>query len=146
MNKQYQIWTDGGARGNPGSAAIGFVIKCDGKIVKTGSKYIGHKTNNQAEYEALIEALTELIEYTDITNTTQSTDIMIYTDSQLMAFQVTGRYKVKNANLQDLLTTTHSKLSKFQNFKITPIPRDENQEADRLVNLALDTQILSNKS
>lgn len=138
-NTHIIIYSDGGARGNPGPAGIGAVIerKLEDESRKTDkiSKYIGTATNNQAEYQAVIEALTwvkENINEPDL-------EIECLLDSELIVEQLNQRYKIKNEGLKalfwqirDLVMTLGGKIS----FKY--IPREKNREADKLVNKALD--------
>lgn len=123
------IFTDGGARGNPGLSGIGFVFKDGDKVIKEGSYFIGERTNNEAEYLALIKALEEASEYNDIN---------IYSDSELIVNQVKGTYKIKKPHLQKLCHKVRELLSNFNHTFIRVIPREENKEADKLVNKAID--------
>lgn len=128
------INTDGGARGNPGPAGIGAIIKYEKKEEKI-SKYIGEATNNQAEYRAVIEALgwvKENIKEKDL-------EIECLLDSELIVEQLNQRYKIKNEGLRplfweirDLIMALGGKVS----FRY--IPREQNKEADKLVNDAID--------
>lgn len=135
----YTIWTDGGARGNPGPAAIGARILQAKTVLAELSLYLGKRTNNQAEYQALIEALEWLIAYLNQKHQlTINCQIQIFTDSELMAYQIQGRYRVKNGNLQPLWRRVMSLLNQFGGYTITPVRREKNQVADRLVNQAID--------
>ncbi len=127
------IYTDGASRGNPGKSGCGAVIIFDNGKVEL-KKYIGIATNNQAEYNALIIALEYLSKYKEIKN------IEIYTDSQLMARQLNGEYKVKNKNIFNLYKKVIDLLHKYT-WQIESIPREENKEADRLANEAIDKNI-----
>ena len=104
-----EAFCDGGARGNPGPAAFGYVIKKDGQIIKSGNGYIGIATNNVAEYTAVIEALTWL------ESSYPKVSLTFYLDSKLVASQLLGIYKVKNANIFfknfDVLFKLHNFLS-----------------------------------
>ena len=131
------IFTDGGARGNPGPAGIGVVVY-SGKIIKEISKYIGEATNNQAEYAALIEALNYIIENID----TEGKEIEFMLDSELVVQQLNGKYKVKNEGLKPLYDDVQTLLLDLnQKPTFTHVRREKNQEADKLVNFALDKQM-----
>lgn len=127
-----QINCDGGSRGNPGHAAYGYVIKKDDKIVKEGNGYIGIATNNYAEYTALIEALKWLV------SNAPSEDLEFNLDSQLVVSQLTGLYKVKNATIKELVSKVKELEGKFNKISYKHIPREQNWQADALVNKALD--------
>lgn len=132
--KKLKIFTDGGARNNPGPAAIGVVIKDENNVIlETYKKFIGTKTNNQAEYEAIIKAL-ELA-------SGKATYLECYLDSQLVVNQAKGLYKVKNAEIRELLLKLKSREASFKEIHYNLIPREQNKEADRLVNEALDEQL-----
>ncbi|MFH1394842.1 MAG: ribonuclease HI family protein [Candidatus Omnitrophota bacterium] len=129
------IYTDGGARGNPGPAGIGAVL-FSGKTKKAEiSKYIGHATNNVAEYLAVVYALQEAL-YIGIKN------IVLKVDSQLVARQLRGEYKVRDINIRKFFDIVVSLLSKFENVEIIEIPREKNKEADKLVNDAIDCHVI----
>jgi ribonuclease HI len=127
-----QIFTDGGARGNPGPAAYGFVVKKDNRTIHEQNGYIGIATNNFAEYTALIEALTWLEKHS------KDQRLEFFLDSQLVVSQVNGIYKVKNANIRDLIFKVRTLESNFSTIVYQHVPRIKNQEADRQVNIALD--------
>ena len=145
---QIKIFSDGGARGNPGPAAVGGVIRQLDKETKRISRYIGNATNNQAEYRAVIEALTWVKEnFANHTSNytpgmSEKVEIECFLDSELIVEQLNQRYKIKNEGLKplfwqvrDLVITLGGKVT----FKY--IPREKNKEADRLVNKAIDDQI-----
>src|SRR4030095_3256997 len=124
--------SDGGARGNPGPAGYGVVITDNtGKKVAGLSEYLGHQTNNFAEYQGLIAAL----EYA-VTHGPKA--LKLVSDSELMVKQIKGIYKVKNANLQDLHGRAKQLIAKLDWFSIDHALREHNQEADRLANEAMD--------
>ncbi len=126
------VWVDGGARGNPGPAAIGAVVKDEQEqLITSLSRRIGIGTNNQAEYMALIAALEKAISL-------GARQVHVKSDSELMVKQLNGNYRVKNANLKRLYQKVKQLQGSLQEFTITHIPRQQNQEADRLVNRALD--------
>lgn len=132
---QIIINTDGGARGNPGPAAIGVIAKTpDGAILFELSEYIGSQTNNVAEYTAVIHALNHLRQHQF-----QAGKISFILDSELIVRQILGQYRVKEPNLQKL----HSEVKKLLagiNFTFISVPRSQNKMADQLVNQALDSQ------
>ncbi|HZA41817.1 MAG TPA: ribonuclease HI family protein [Actinomycetota bacterium] len=124
--------TDGGARGNPGPAGIGVLLRSsDGKSLGELGRGIGSTTNNVAEYKALISGL-ELALAKDVT------EIEVLTDSKLVVNQVTGRWKIKNDRLRRLAAQAESLMGKFDRATISYVPRAENQDADRLANVGMD--------
>lgn len=126
------INTDGGARGNPGPAGIGLVIKnLDGELLYSHGGYIGETTNNVAEYSALIKALEESINL-------GVTDVKIQMDSELIVKQMQGVYKIKQPALQELAGKVLALLKKFNSYSFAHVRREYNSEADALVNKALD--------
>jgi len=125
------ICTDGASRGNPGPAAIGATIKDEqGKLIGRISQRIGWATNNQAEYRAIIAALEEATRL-------GAKQVKINSDSQLVVRQINGEYRVKKAALKPLYQQVKKLLSSLDSFTITYIPRQQNQEADKLANMAL---------
>jgi ribonuclease HI len=124
--------TDGGARGNPGPAGYGVVIEDEaGKKVATRSDYLGHQTNNFAEYQGLIAAL----EYA-VQNGHKS--LKVVSDSELLVRQIKGIYKVKNPTLQDLYHRAKELIAQLDWFRIEHVLRGHNAGADRLANEAMD--------
>jgi ribonuclease HI len=124
--------SDGGARGNPGPAGYGVVIKDEsGRKVAALSEYLGHQTNNFAEYQGLIAALEYAIEI-------GPKALKLISDSELLVKQIKGIYKVKNATLQDLHARAKELIAKLDWFSIGHALREHNQEADRLANEAMD--------
>jgi ribonuclease HI len=124
--------SDGGARGNPGPAGFGVVIQDEtGKKVAALSEYLGHQTNNFAEYQGLIAALEFAVEH-------GHKALKVVSDSELMVKQIKGIYKVKNAALQDLHARAKQLIAKLDWFAIDHAMREQNQEADRLANEAMD--------
>jgi ribonuclease HI len=131
------IFTDGGARGNPGPAGAGVVILQLGKVVSAFGKFLGGSlTNNWAEYEALILALHEAKRLGLIDE-----KVEIRMDSELIVKQMQGLYKVKDKNMKQQHAKVRELLLEFQHVHFKHIPREENSEADALVNEALDTAI-----
>ena len=129
--KSITIYTDGGARGNPGPAAIGVVFMNGAEIVEEYKEFIGDTTNNQAEYRAVLAAL-------DIAAEKGYTHLDFFLDSQLVAEQLNRNYKVKEKGLQQLFLEAWNKIQGFTKVTFSFIPREKNIEADRLVNEALD--------
>ena len=124
--------SDGGARGNPGPAGFGVVIKDEsGRKVAALSEYLGHQTNNFAEYQGLIAALEYAIEH-------GPKALKVISDSELLVRQIKGIYKVKNATLQDLHGRAKELIAQLEWFSIGHAFREQNQEADRLANEAMD--------
>jgi ribonuclease HI len=124
--------SDGGARGNPGPAGYGVVIKDNtGKKVAGLSEYLGYQTNNFAEYQGLIAALEYAVNH-------GPKALKLVSDSELLVRQIKGIYKVKNATLQDLHARAKQLIAKLDWFSIDHALREHNQEADRLANEAMD--------
>ncbi len=121
---------DGGSRGNPGESGIGIVITYNG-IKKGYYFYIGFKTNNEAEYNALIKAL-------EIAKDHGLTKIEINSDSELLVNQINGVYKIRKDHLLELYNKTRDLIKDFSEFKIRYISREQNKEADYLANIAMD--------
>ncbi len=123
---------DGGARGNPGPAAIGVVIRDpDGLIIDEHGERIGKATNNVAEYRALIRGIERATEL-------GATELDLVGDSELVVRQIEGRYKVKKPDLKPLHAEAKQALSAFDDWSIRHVRREMNSDADRLVNEALD--------
>lgn len=134
--KKIAIYADGGSRGNPGPSAIGVVLKdSNGKNVGEVSKFTGMGTNNVAEYMAVIFGLQEAVMMGAET-------VEINVDSQLVAKQLKGEYKVKDQNMLKFFGIAQNLLKAFKNITINHIPRDQNAEADALVNQALNLNAL----
>jgi ribonuclease HI len=124
--------SDGGARGNPGPAGYGVVIKDEaGRKVAALSEYLGHQTNNFAEYQGLIAALEYALEH-------GPKALKLISDSELLVRQIKGIYKVKNATLQELHGRAKELIAQMDWFSIGHAFREQNQEADRLANDAMD--------
>jgi ribonuclease HI len=126
-----RIHTDGAARGNPGPAAFAYVIERDGEAPVEESDVLGTRTNNVAEYIALVRALEHAARL-------GGRRLEIFTDSDLMVNQIKGYYKVRNASLRQYWEQAKRLLEEFENFKLTHVPRAQNDRADRLCNEALD--------
>ncbi|QQR82158.1 ribonuclease HI family protein [Candidatus Campbellbacteria bacterium] len=136
---KYIVYTDGGARGNPGPAGIGFVIVEDGKTIKRGHAYIGETTNNQAEYEALIRAFQEL-ECIVPQQKRGDVHVEVRMDSELVIKQLRREYKVKDAGLKLQFAKVGALILPFPNVTFKHIPRAQNAEADALANEAMDNK------
>lgn len=133
------INTDGGSRGNPGISAYSFVIKDSrGIIFHQEAKAFGISTNNIAEYTAVWKALSYVLEFL---NKAIPHNILIITDSQLIAEQLSGRYKVKSPNLKLIFQDIKSIEKKIGVVRYKNVPREENFIADKLVNQALDRDL-----
>mgnify|MGYP001615529273 CR=1 FL=1 len=132
------IYADGGSRGNPGPAGIGVVIADEkGKIIKEYSDFLGVKTNNEAEYEAVIFGLRKikaLLGKEKIKNA----EIEFRLDSQLVVRQLNGEYKIETPTLFPLFIKIWNLKMNFGPIKFSEIPREQNKEADRLANEAMD--------
>jgi ribonuclease HI len=136
MTKNLIIYTDGGARGNPGPAALGFVIydASSQELLFQKGEYLGEQTNNYAEYMALVRSL----------ETAQSLGgevLDIRMDSQLIVRQMQGLYKIKQPHLRLLADQVFKLLRTFKKFTFTHVFREQNKMADKMVNEALDNQL-----
>jgi ribonuclease HI len=124
--------TDGGARGNPGPAGIGVVLKDeDGIVLDEIAQPLGQTTNNVAEYEALIAGLKLALNH-------GVTELEIYVDSELVVSQLEGKWKIKNERLRGLAVTARALLGRFEVATIGHVRRSQNTHADRLANRAMD--------
>jgi ribonuclease HI len=130
---QFKLFTDGGSRGNPGPAAIGGVLYQADKEIANFSKYLGQGTNNQAEYNALLTGL-ELAKKHKIIN------LQCFLDSELVVKQLNKEYRVKDADLAKLFVKVWNLAQEFDSISFNHVRREFNKEADRLVNLALDSR------
>jgi len=140
MNK-YLIHTDGGARGNPGPAAVGVVIqKSDGGLKREYCEYIGETTNNEAEYQAVVFALKKLKQLIGKYDASQA-KVEVHLDSELLERQMNGHYKIMDKKLQDLFLGIWNLKVDFGEVVFRHIPREDNHGADRLVNVALDKEL-----
>lgn len=135
--KKIIIYTDGGARGNPGPAGIGAVIEDEkGKVLKEVSEYIGEATNNFAEYEALIRALEEAGKL--FGEKLKGLSIEVRMDSELIVRQMQGLYKVKEPALKEQFARVGQLVGTLNNISFVHVPREKNAHADELVNEAID--------
>jgi ribonuclease HI len=132
--KRLIVFSDGGARGNPGPAAIAFLILSEnGQILMTKSRYVGSRTNNQAEYEALIAALESAVAL-------NAEEVTCHIDSELVAKQLAGEYAVKNRELRKMWNKVQELKRHFKKVSFINVPRANNQiqTVDKLVNETLD--------
>jgi ribonuclease HI len=130
--KKYKLFSDGACRGNPGVGGAGAVITdVRENVIWEGKEYLGHCTNNIAEYRALILGLKGAL-----TNGYKSLEV--YLDSELLAKQINGSYRVKNENLQVLMKEVRSLLTSFEFIQVQHVLRSHNSHADKLANLAID--------
>jgi ribonuclease H / adenosylcobalamin/alpha-ribazole phosphatase len=127
-----KLSTDGGARGNPGPAAYGYVLEAeDGTVLAAHGEKIGVATNNVAEYSALIEGLKKAAEL-------GVDEVDVVSDSELMVKQMTGEYRIKNEALQELAAKARQAARRVGKVSYEAVRREHNELADRLVNEALD--------
>jgi len=138
IEKEWLLMVDGAARGNPGEAGCGSAI-CDetGAVVKELSRYIGHATNNVAEYEALLMGLEALVQM-------GRKKVRVQSDSQLLVRQLNGEYRVKDEKLKVLFQRAVSLLRRFDGYRILHVPRELSMLADRLANRGIDDAVKSN--
>lgn len=130
--EKIKIFSDGGARGNPGPGGIGAVIyNQEGKVLAEISEYLGVTTNNQAEYKALIAGLKKAKEL-------GAKELDCYLDSELVVKQLKREYKVKNKDLAPLFLEIHNLSISFKNISYYHVPREQNKAADKLANIAMD--------
>ncbi|NIS63141.1 MAG: reverse transcriptase-like protein [Proteobacteria bacterium] len=127
-----RLYVDGASRGNPGEAGAGFyLVDENGHAILQGRRFLGRMTNNAAEYKALILGLREALDV-------GGTSIEVYTDSELVARQMKGIYNVRNRRLRTLYREAVELLSRFHRYELISIRREDNREADRLANEAID--------
>ena len=132
MANRLVVNVDGGSRGNPGPAAIGVVVSdAGGKVLEEHGERIGEATNNVAEYRALLRGIERAAKL-------DASELELVGDSELVVRQVRGDYKVKDATLRGLHRQVRLALEGFEDWSIRHVPREENAEADRLVNEVLD--------
>ena len=127
-----RLFTDGGARGNPGPAAYGYVLEDeDGTVLDARGQVIGVATNNVAEYSGLVAGLTKAVEL-------GVGELEVVSDSELMVRQMTGAYRVKNEGLKPLFLKASGLARRISGVSYRAVRREQNQLADRLVNEVLD--------
>lgn len=128
------VYTDGGARGNPGPAATGVVIKDEnGEMLESYGEYLGAQTNNYAEYAGIISALKKAADL-------GADEVDCFLDSKLVVEQLKRNWKVKEPTLQKLFVEAYNLSEKFKSVTFTHVRREENKEADAEVNKVLDAQ------
>lgn len=126
------VHVDGGSRGNPGPAAAGAVLSTtDGDVIDEATQLLGQATNNVAEYEGVLLGLRRA-------KALGATDVELVNDSELVAKQLTGAYKVKHPAMKPLHARARTELEAFERWSIRSVPRAQNADADALVNQALD--------
>jgi ribonuclease HI len=129
-------YIDGASRGNPGPAAAAFVLKDSvGNKVQAKAFFLGHATNNVAEYTALVKALAAIKQLAP-----DCAEVALFSDSELLVKQVKGEYKVKSEQIRSLFLQAVDLLAEFTSWKIQHIMRDKNKESDKLVNQALNLE------
>jgi len=126
------LWTDGAARGNPGPAGIGVMLKTRaGEVIATDAGFIGHTTNNVAEYRALLRGFELALEH--------GVEVLeVRADSELLIKQLLGKYRVKAEGLRPLFEQARQLMGRFQSVKLQHVRREHNGEADRLANQGID--------
>ncbi len=129
---QYYLYTDGAARGNPGPAGAGaYICTPQGEVVAEIAEYLGETTNNVAEYQGLLFGLKRLIEL-------KAGSVEVRADSELMVKQINGQYRVKHPNLIPLHAEAKQLMRKIPEVKVVHVRREQNKDADRLSNTAID--------
>ena len=129
------VHVDGGSRGNPGPGAAAAVLSTpDGDVVDEAAVTLGRVTNNVAEYRGLLLGL-------ERAKALGATDVEVVNDSELIAHQVNGRYKVKHPDMKPLYAEALQALRGFERWSVRPVPRAQNADADALVNQALDGEL-----
>lgn len=132
---EWLLMVDGAARGNPGEAGCGAVIYDErGKLLDELYRYLGHATNNVAEYEGLLMGLEGVLRLGGKT-------LRVESDSQLLVRQLNGLYRVKDEKLKRLYQKASSLLRQFQAYRIIHVPREQNRVADKLANRAIDSAL-----
>lgn len=135
MSDRLIVHVDGGARGNPGPAAAGAVVSApDGSVLREARRYVGETTNNVAEYRAVLLGL-------ELAAELGGREVEVINDSELVARQIGGQYRVKNAGLKPLYEEAMAALRRFEKWSVRNVPRAGNARADALVNQALDEAV-----
>jgi len=124
-----QAWIDGSSSGNPGPAGAGVIIKKGNEVLGSWQEFLGKTTNNVAEYKSLILAIRKSLEL-------GIKRLVVYTDSELLHRQLTGRYRIRNPRIKELFAKVRELLKDLKDFRIKYIPREQNSEADRLARAA----------
>jgi ribonuclease HI len=126
------LWSDGAARGNPGPAGIGIMLKAkDGRVLVAEGRFVGRTTNNVAEYKALLLGLERALEC-------GVRRLDVRADSELLIKQLKGQYRVKNEGLKPLVAEARALIQRFESVKLEHVRRELNVEADRLANAGID--------
>jgi ribonuclease HI len=127
------IYTDGAARGNPGPAGLGAILRDaeSGAVVAELARFLGVRTNNYAEWTAVEDALSEALRL-------GATHVDLRMDSELVARQISGRYRVKHPDLKPIHASVMAMLAKLDGYSVGHVPRELNKDADRLSNVAID--------
>jgi ribonuclease HI len=131
--KKLYIYTDGASRGNPGKSGAGIIIRDSSGIILKKGIYLGHTTNNVAEYSAFIHGLKEAKKL-------GGNILLLHTDSELLAKQIQGSYKVKDAKLKILFKEAKKLLTNFLRYEVINIQRNKNREADKVANEAIESE------
>lgn len=130
--QRMKMWADGASRGNPGPSGAGAIVKlADGSVIGEVAEFLGHGTNNRAEYTAALLGLQRALEL-------GGREIDVYMDSQLVVRQMEGTYKVKNAGLRPLWEQAGALSRRFVRCTFHHVPREQNSEADALANTGVD--------
>jgi ribonuclease HI len=141
----YILFSDGGARGNPGPAGIGWILfDGEAQVVALESKYLGETTNNIAEYEALLDGLSyveKLNSQAKRAKNKKISKIICHLDSELVVKQLSGEYKVKNSDLKDRYIEVKELILNLEEVKFKHVRREKNKLADKLVNISLDAYL-----
>ena len=138
---QFTIFADGGSRGNPGPAGAGAIVRDEkGAIVAEISEFLGHTTNNVAEYTGILSALETLLSLMGSNGRGEAGDavVVVKMDSLLVVKQMNGEYKIKHPNLIPLAGRVKELSRKFKSVSFAHVYREHNKEADKLANLAMD--------
>ena len=132
-SRAFVINIDGASRGNPGPAAAGWVVRdaADGQVLIEEGRFLGDETCNRAEYFALMFAL-------EAAMMLKASEVTVRSDSQLLVMQMNGEYRVKNAALKGIYERAKRLADAFDSFRIVHVPREENRDADKAANAALD--------
>ena len=135
MDRLLKIYCDGGARGNPGSAAAAFVVERQGRVIFKNAKFLGNATNNVAEYSAVLLAMKWLSNFSE----KEFEEVLFVLDSELVVKQLTRLFKIKNENLRSLYFSVKEEEKKIPlRISFAAVPRNKNRLADLLVNRKLD--------
>ena len=135
LENEWLVMVDGAARGNPGQAGCGVaILDGNGTLVKELSRYLGHTTNNVAEYEGLLMGLEAVLAL-------GKKRICVQSDSQLLVRQLNGQYRVRDGKLMPLFEQARRLLRQFEAYRILHVPREMNRLADRLANKGIDDAI-----